>query len=131
MIEVDQPRSINACFGDLEDPRIDRQKRHEAIDIITITICATLCGVEAWTEIETFGKAKQEWLKTFLELPNGIPSHDTFGRFFARLNPEGFQARKEAARGNRYYHDNDMRYALWRGGVDRDRDVRQGETGMA
>ncbi len=91
MNEVAHPLSIAACFGDLEDPRIERQKRHKAVDIITLSICAMLCGAEAWTEVELFGKAKQEWLGTFLELPNGIPSHDTFGRFFARLNPEGFQ----------------------------------------
>lgn len=92
MNEVAQPHSIDACFGNLKDSRIERRKLHKAIDIITITICAVICGAEGWTDVEQFGKAKLEWLKTFLELPNGIPSHDTFGRFFARLDPEEFEA---------------------------------------
>ncbi len=83
--------SIKDHFGSLTDPRIDRQKRHELIDIITITICAVLSGAEAWTHVEAFGKAKEEWFRTLLKLPNGIPSHDTFGRFFSLLDPSIFQ----------------------------------------
>ena len=83
--------SINDHFGCLEDPRIDRQKRHVLIDIITITICAVICGADGWTHVEAFGKAKEDWFRSFLELPNGIPSHDTFGRFFSLLNTESFQ----------------------------------------
>jgi hypothetical protein len=64
-------------FGDLPEVRIDRSKKHELIDIITIAILATICGAEHFTEMEEFGKAKQTWLKTFLKLENGIPSHDT------------------------------------------------------
>jgi predicted transposase YbfD/YdcC len=80
-------------FADLPDPRIDRRKDHALIDIITIAILATICGAEHFTEMETFGEAKHEWLKTFLALKNGIPSHDTFARVFARLKPSAFQER--------------------------------------
>ena len=78
-------------FADIEDPRVERTRQHKLIDIITIAICAVICGAEGWTDIETYGLAKHEWLKQFLELPNGIPSHDTFARLFARLNPQQFQ----------------------------------------
>jgi predicted transposase YbfD/YdcC len=84
--------SIVEHFADLVDPRIERQKQHKLIDIIVIAICAVLCGANDWVAVETFGKAKEAWFKGFLELPNGIPSHDTFGRVFARLSPEQFQA---------------------------------------
>jgi hypothetical protein len=67
-----QALSIREHFGSLPDPRIDRQKLHHLIDIVTITICAVLCGAEAWTHIEKFGKAKEGWFRTFLELPNGM-----------------------------------------------------------
>ena len=78
-------------FSELEDPRIERTKRHKLIDIITITICAVICGADGWADIELYGKCKYKWLKKFLELPNGIPSHDTFARVFSRLNPEQLQ----------------------------------------
>jgi predicted transposase YbfD/YdcC len=78
-------------FGEMEDPRVERTRQHKLIDIITIAICAVICGAEGWTDIETYGLAKYEWLKQFLELANGIPSHDTFSRVFARLNPKQFQ----------------------------------------
>ncbi|MEM9927806.1 MAG: ISAs1 family transposase [Cyanobacteria bacterium P01_D01_bin.50] len=83
--------TISDYFVDLEDPRIERTKRHQLIDVITIAICAVICGADSWVAIETYGQAKQEWLKRFLELPNGIPSHDTFARIFALINPEKFQ----------------------------------------
>ena len=78
-------------FSAIDDPRIERSKQHKLIDIITIAICAVICGAEGWTDIETYGVTKYEWLKQFLELPNGIPSHDTFARVFARLNTQQFQ----------------------------------------
>ena len=78
-------------FQDCEDPRIDRQKRHELINVIFIAICATLCGADGWVEIEEFGKAKKDFFSQFLTLTNGIPSHDTFARVFARLDPENFK----------------------------------------
>jgi len=88
----DQPTaSITAHFASLEDPRIERTKLHQLLDILVIAICAVICGADDWVEVELFGNAKLTWLRTFLELPNGIPSHDTFGRVFGRLNPEQFQ----------------------------------------
>jgi DDE_Tnp_1-associated/Transposase DDE domain len=79
-------------FGELEDPRIDRHKEHKLIDLLVLAICAILCGANDWVAVETFGKAKREWFRRFLELPPGIPSHDTFGRVFALLAPEQLQA---------------------------------------
>ena len=78
-------------FGSVQDPRIERSKEHKLIDIISIAICAVICGAEGWVDIENFGKSKEAWLKTFLELPNGIPSHDTFERVFSLIEPEEFQ----------------------------------------
>ncbi len=78
-------------FKALKDPRIERSKRHKLIDIITITICAVICNADGWTDIEMFGKSKYKWFKKFLELPNGIPSPDTFSRVFSLLNPEELQ----------------------------------------
>ncbi|MCF2151865.1 ISAs1 family transposase [Desmonostoc muscorum LEGE 12446] len=79
-------------FAVMSDPRIDRTKRHKLIDILTIAICAVICGADSWVAIELYGCTKYEWLKTFLELPNGIPSHDTFARVFALINPQEFQS---------------------------------------
>ena len=78
-------------FESLEDPRIDRGKRHTLLDIIGITLCGVICGADNWVDIEAYGNAKYDFLQQFLELPNGIPSHDTFGDVFARLDPEAFQ----------------------------------------
>jgi predicted transposase YbfD/YdcC len=78
-------------FKDLVDERVERTKKHKLIDIVTIGICAVICGVDSWVLMEAYGKMKQEWLKQFLELPNGIPSHDTFARVFARIDPLQFQ----------------------------------------
>lgn len=83
--------SLLDFFEDLEDPRLDRCKRHLLIDIIAISVCAVISGCDAWDEIEDYGKAKYDWLKTFLSLPNGIPSHDTFNRVFSILCPESFE----------------------------------------
>lgn len=78
-------------FGQLPDPRAERAKRHDLLEILIIAVCGVICGADSWVDIEEFGKAKEEWFRTFLELPNGIPSHDTFGRVFARLEPEPFE----------------------------------------
>ena len=78
-------------FGDLTDPRIDRTKLHKLLDILVIAICAVIAGADNWEDVEEFGKVRMEWFQTFLELPHGIPSHDTFTRVFARLDPEQFQ----------------------------------------
>src|SRR5258708_3356676 len=79
-------------FSALGDPREERTKLHELLYIITIAICAVICGADDWVEIEQFGNDKRAFFDKFLVLQNGIPSHDTFGRVFARLNPEQFQA---------------------------------------
>ena len=78
-------------FGKLEDPRIDRTKLHLLSDILTIAICAVICDADGWVDVENYGISKHAWLTTFLALPNGIPSHDTFGRVFARIDPTQFQ----------------------------------------
>jgi predicted transposase YbfD/YdcC len=83
--------TIAEHFSEMEDPRLERSIQHKLIDIITIAICAVICGADTWVDIETYGLAKEEWFKQFLELANGIPSHDTFARVFARLDPEQFQ----------------------------------------
>lgn len=90
-MDVDAPRSLRRFFDDGQDPRMDRTRHHALGDILFITICAVTCGADGWTEIELFGNAKIEWFRIILALPNGIPSHDTFGRVFARLNPEQFE----------------------------------------
>jgi predicted transposase YbfD/YdcC len=84
--------AIEQHFRDLEDPRMDRTKLHKLVDILVIAICAVIAGADNWEDVEEFGQARLEWFTTFLELPNGIPSHDTFNRVFARLDPEQFQA---------------------------------------
>jgi len=80
-------------FYDLPDPRVERTKLHKLEDILTITICAVICGAEGWNEIELFGESKAQWLGTFLELPNGIPSHDTFARVISSIRPDAFEER--------------------------------------
>ena len=83
---------LETHFTNVSDPRVDRTKDHLLIDIISsIAICAIISGAEGWVDIENYGKNKIEWLKTFLELPKGIPSHDTFGRVFSLLDPNEFQ----------------------------------------
>lgn len=86
-----KPPTIAAHFDDLEDPRRTFLNDHPLINIITIALCAIIAGAETWTDIESFGQNKQAWLGRFLDLKNGIPSHDTFGRVFASLDPEQFQ----------------------------------------
>lgn len=83
--------SLIDYFVDLPDPRLDRGKLHCLTDILCITICAVICGAQYWTQVEEFGLSKESWFRTFLKLENGIPSHDTFGNFFAALNPEAFE----------------------------------------
>jgi hypothetical protein len=83
--------SIGVHFGGLPDPQIERCKAHALVAIRTIALCAVLCGAESWVDLETFGREKERWLRTFLGLENGIPSHDTFARVFARLDPAAFE----------------------------------------
>jgi predicted transposase YbfD/YdcC len=83
--------AIEEHFRKVSDPRKDRTKDHTLIDIIAIAICAVICGAEGWVDIENFGNSKLPWLSTFLGLPNGIPSHDTFGRVFSLIDAQQFQ----------------------------------------
>src|SRR3954469_17043983 len=83
--------SIEVHFARLTAPRVERTRVHRLGELVTIALCAVLCGADDWVAVETFGRAKEAWLRTFLALPGGIPSHDTFGRVFARLNPTEFQ----------------------------------------
>lgn len=84
-------QSITKHFGTIPDPRTGNAKRHLLLDIIVIAICASICGADTWVEVELWAKANRKWLRTFLELPNGIPSHDTFGRVFAVLEAKAFR----------------------------------------
>lgn len=92
MAQEPQIEKITQHFTKVKDPRIDRTKRHKLMDILVIAILAIICGADGWTDVELFGQTKKAWLHTFLALPNGIPSHDTFGRVFAAIDPEAFQA---------------------------------------
>ena len=83
--------TLSESFSGVDDPRTDRGKRHGLMDIISITICAVICGAEGWADIELFAKCKYDWLKGFLSLSNGVPSHDAFGRVFSRIDPKQFQ----------------------------------------
>jgi predicted transposase YbfD/YdcC len=74
----------------LPDPRVDRRKLHCLSDILSIAICALLCGANSFEDMEVFGQAKSDWFEKFLDLPHGIPSHDTFNRVFAALDPQAF-----------------------------------------
>jgi predicted transposase YbfD/YdcC len=87
-METGPRTSLWEPFATLTDPRRDHLKEHRLVDIVTIALCGVICGADGWAAIETFGREKEGWLRTFLALPGGIPSHDTFGRVFARLDPE-------------------------------------------
>jgi predicted transposase YbfD/YdcC len=89
---VDTIISLTEAFTVIHDPRIDRTKKHKLVDILIIALCATVCGVEGWEEIEIFAEAREKWFRKFLELPNGIPSHDTMYRVFSRINPKELNA---------------------------------------
>lgn len=84
------PHSFAAHFADLPDPRVDRTKLHSLLDILVITLCAVISGAEGWSDIAQYGRTKEPWLRTFLTLPNGIPTDDTFARVFARLDTVAF-----------------------------------------
>ena len=83
--------SIPKYFAKLKDPRRAHRRLHHLQDIIVIALCAVIAGAQDWQEIETFGIKRRDWLARFLELPNGIPSHDTFERVFDRIDPQAFQ----------------------------------------
>jgi predicted transposase YbfD/YdcC len=83
---------LAACFAGLADPRATRRCDHQLIDILAIAVCAVIACAESWEDIELYGRSKQAWLETFLKLPNGIPSHDTFRRVFMLIDPGAFEA---------------------------------------
>src|SRR3954447_5715064 len=90
-VHTPSPASILTYFHDLPDPRRPtRNKKHRLIDILIIALCGVIAGCQSAVEIEAYGRAKAAWLKTFLELPNGIPSHDTFSRVLQLLDPRKF-----------------------------------------
>jgi predicted transposase YbfD/YdcC len=84
-------KGILRAFAALKDPRVNRTKKHSLGDILTLALCAILCGADGWTQVAQFGRCKIKWFRIFLDLPNGIPSHDTFGRVFAALDPQAFE----------------------------------------
>jgi predicted transposase YbfD/YdcC len=92
MNEAEISGSIAEHFSKLQDPRLERTRLHKLSEILVIAICAIICNADSWEDVEAYGKAKIEWLKTFLVLENGIPSHDTFNRVFARLDAKQFEA---------------------------------------
>src|SRR5436853_7715202 len=84
-------QGLAACFTGLEDPRETRRCDHQLIDILVIAVCAVIACAESWEDIALYGRSKQAWLETFLALPNGIPSHDTFRRVFMLVDPGAFE----------------------------------------
>ena len=91
-MEANDLRDMESLFAQVEDPRMERTKLHRLQDIIILAICGVLCGANGWVEIEEFGKAKEAFFTELLKLLNGIPSHDTFGRVFALIDPKQFEA---------------------------------------
>src|ERR671939_426779 len=83
---------LASCFTGLEDPRETRRCDHQLVDILAIAVCAVVACAESWEDIELYGRSKRAWLQTFLELPSGIPSHDTFRRVFMLIDPDAFEA---------------------------------------
>jgi predicted transposase YbfD/YdcC len=90
-MDVKAPLVLLRAFGELKDPRMNRTKLHSLTDILGIAILAVICGADGWAQVAKFGRCKLKWFKTFLDLPHGIPSHDTFGRVFAALEPAAFE----------------------------------------
>jgi hypothetical protein len=86
---------IPQAFCDMPDPRA-KNVRHKLVDLITISMFAMICGAEDWAAVELYGNSKIDWLKTFMDLTHGIPSHDTFNRIFNRLDPDAFETRFQA-----------------------------------
>ncbi len=84
-------QSFKEHFSSIADPRVDRTKKHKLIDILFITIAAVLCGCDEWEEIELYAEKKQAWLRKYIELPNGIPSHDTINRVISAIDPNAMQ----------------------------------------
>jgi predicted transposase YbfD/YdcC len=85
-------RTLTECMAVIEDPRVERTRHHDLLDILVLSVLAVMCGAEGWEDIENFGKIRKSWLKQFIRLKNGIPSHDTINRVFRMLKPDAFQA---------------------------------------
>lgn len=85
------PKHLIDHLNAIPDPRIGNHLRHNLIDVLTIALTATICAIDSFTDMEEFGYARKEWFESFLELPNGIPSHDTFARVFSLLDPEAVE----------------------------------------
>lgn len=90
-MDAQAPRGALRFFANMQDPRSNQGKRHRLLDMIVIAITAVICNADGWEDVELFGRCKEKWFRTFLDLPHGIPSHDTFGRVFARLDPCAFE----------------------------------------
>ena len=92
---MSQPSEIDlnllAHFAKISDPRSSKSQLHPLPSLIAIAVCAVICGADSWVAIADWAEAKEDWLRTFLDLPNGIPSHDTFDRVFALLHPDEFR----------------------------------------
>lgn len=86
------PRSLTEHFSSLTDPRVERTRLHPLQSILVIALCAVICGAEDWDSVTQYGRLKQAWFEEWLDLPHGIPSHDTFGRVFCRAGPDGVRA---------------------------------------
>src|ERR1700733_5962456 len=89
-MDAQTPRELLRVLEEIPEPR-RHNLRHKLIDILTLALIAVICGADDWVSVEEYAQCKEEWLRTFLELPCGIPSHDTFGRVFARLDPAAFE----------------------------------------
>jgi predicted transposase YbfD/YdcC len=87
-----EPTTLSEHFTPLRDPRMINKNRHKLLDVVVIAICAVIGGAEDWVSIAEFSRAKESWFRRFLELPHGIPSHDTLGRVFALISPSEFQS---------------------------------------
>ena len=83
--------SLVECMAVVEDPRVDRTKAHDLQDILVLSVLAVLCGADGWEDIELFAKIRFSWLKKFIKLRNGVPSHDTISRVFRMIRPDAFQ----------------------------------------
>ena len=108
-------------FQIVRDPRIERTKKHPLESIFFVAICGVICGADSWIEIAQFGEDKEEWLRRPVELPHGIPSHDTFGRVFALLDPEEFQTCLRMCRATgrmRSFGKRPMVTRWWKRGMD-------------
>ena len=90
MSDMGNKSSLIECMQEVPDPRAPYNQKHKFIDVIMIAVMAILCGMDTWNEIEDWARSKKEWLGSFLELPGGIPSHDTINRVFQMIEPEKF-----------------------------------------